>query len=52
MARHLGLDPISLFLKPKIRVPSGLREEAKRMIFSYQLSVVFSILLAGRMSVI
>ena len=29
MAGYLGLGPISLFLKPKIRVSSGLREEEK-----------------------
>ena len=27
MAGYLGLDPMSLFLKPKIRVSSSLKEE-------------------------
>ena len=37
MAGYLELGPISLFLKPKIRVPSGLREEENRLFSAMQL---------------
>ena len=40
MAGYLELGPINLFLKPKIRVPSGLREEKTD---DFRLSVILSI---------
>ena len=37
MAGYLELGLVTLFLKPKIRVPSGLREEENRLFSAMQL---------------